>query len=147
MGTTVGVPHVDISDLTYDVRDCPDSVSARDELYEERYIWEYEDVGNELELGGGDKDQEDYLQEDRYTDGEPGGVDGEDRDAYLQEGGEVGIRLNEEDQSDQQDALLENEEAEGEQGEYGDEQDEDGGSESGGDLDALLTCLGFFCTE
>src|SRR5260221_6221077 len=116
--TTVGVPRVDKSDLTYDVRDCPDSVSAVDEPYEEQYVWEYEYAGNELVYY--DEDQEDYLQEDWDIDGEPEGVDDEDQNAYLQE---VGIRLDGEDDGDQQDTLQEYEEAEGEQGEYYDDQD------------------------
>jgi len=100
-------------------------VSAGDELHEEQYIWEYEDVGNQLELGDYVEglELEDYLQEGGDTDGEPGGVGDEDPDAYLQEGDEVGIRLDGEDDSEQRDALQENEEAEGEEGECGDEQE------------------------
>lgn len=105
LNTTVGVPHVDKSDVTYDVRDCPDSVSAGDEVYQEQYIWEYGDVGGELE--GDDENQEYYPQEDRDTEW--------DQDADLQEGGEVGPRLDGEVDNNQQ----ENEGAEGEQRESG----------------------------
>jgi hypothetical protein len=112
--TTVGVPRVNKSDLTYDdVRYCPDTVSAVDELYEEQYVWEYADAG--IELGYDVENQEDYLQEDTDIDGEPGGVDDGDQDAYL--------------------------EAEGEQGEYDDDQEvdeegiEEAGDEQGEDYD------------
>ena len=121
LSTTVGAPHVEKSDVTYDVRDCPDSVSAGDEIYEEQYIWEYEDVV--VELGDDDVDHEYYLQEDRDTDGDPGGFDDGNQDADLQEGGEVGPRLDGENDSGQQDNLHESEGAEGEQGECGDDRE------------------------
>ena len=102
-------------------------MSEVDEVYyEEQYVWEYEDAGNELVYY--DEDREDYLWEYRDIDGEAGGVDDEDQDAYIQG---VGIQLDGEDDSDQQDTLQENEEAEGDDQVYPQE-DEYGGSEPGG---------------